>query len=259
MVTTSEIEYESLGRTLVGRLALPDGDGPHPGVLISHEGPGLDDLQLQRADELAELGYVAFALDYHGGGKAIVDRDEALQRLDHLFASPEETRTLGQAGLDVLLAEPTVDPARIAGIGYCFGGAMVLELGRAGANLKAIVGFHPGLRTQRPKDAENITGSCSSSWDPKTPRSPKPNNTTSKKRCAVAEWTGRCTSTAARTTASLIPGSTTSGSKTSATTSEQPNTPGRPCWTSSMPPSANHERTVIERCSVENEPAVDGR
>ncbi len=63
MTTAREIEYRADGKTMVGRLTLPDGEGRRPAVLIAHEGPGLDDHQRHRADELAELGYVAFALD----------------------------------------------------------------------------------------------------------------------------------------------------------------------------------------------------
>lgn len=68
-VTTKEIEYSADGTTMIGRLALPDGAGKRPGVLIAHDGPGLNDYQRRRADRLAESGYVAFALDYHGGGR----------------------------------------------------------------------------------------------------------------------------------------------------------------------------------------------
>jgi dienelactone hydrolase len=81
-------------------------------------------------------------------------------------------RRLGRAGLDVLLAEERADPARVAATGYCFGGAMVLELARAGTDLKAVVGFHPGLGTTRPEDATNITGKvlmCVGADDPLIP------------------------------------------------------------------------------------------
>ena len=79
-------------------------------------------------------------------------------RLDDLSAAPARTRAIGVAALDVVLAEPSVDGSRIAAIGYCYGATVALELGRAGADLKAIVGFHPGLTTTRPADASNITG-----------------------------------------------------------------------------------------------------
>ena len=158
MVTTRSITYEADGRALVGLLALPDGSAPSPGVLVSHEGPGLDDFGRSRATRLAELGYVAFALDYHGGGTPLTDRAAMMARLGELSADPARTRSLGQAGLDVLLAEPRTDRTRVAAIGYCFGGTLSFELARGGADLKAAVGFHAGLATTRPHDAANITG-----------------------------------------------------------------------------------------------------
>ena len=83
-VATRDIEYGADGTTMVGRLALPGGSGKRPAVLIAHDGPGLTDHQRGRADRLAELGYVAFALDYHGGGRFISDPDEMLARLGEL-------------------------------------------------------------------------------------------------------------------------------------------------------------------------------
>ena len=172
MVTTRDIEYDVGGIQMVGRLALPDGDGLRPAVLIAHEGPGLDDYQKERASTFAELGYVAFALDYHGGGQVLSDRDEMMARLAVLSGDPDRIRTLAQAGMAVLLGEARADASKVAAVGYCFGGAVVLELARAGADLKAVVGFHPGLGTMRPEDARNITGSvlvCVGTDDPFIP------------------------------------------------------------------------------------------
>lgn len=172
MVTTRDIEYTADGSTMVGRLALPEGKGKRPSVLIAHEGLGLDDYQRSRAERFAELGYVAFALDYHGGGKPLADMDEMMARLAVLWETPERTRALAGAGLEVLLAEPRADASKVAAIGYCFGGALVLELARAGADLKAVVGFHPRLATVRPQDAGNITGKvliCVGTEDPLIP------------------------------------------------------------------------------------------
>jgi dienelactone hydrolase len=158
MTSATDIEYQADGRTMIGRLAVPDGDGRHPAVLIAHEGPGLDDHQRHRADRLAELGYVAFALDYQGGGVSMTDREAMMARLDDLWHDPERTRGLARAGLNVLLDQPGTDPKKVAAIGYCFGGHVVLELARAGTDLAAVVGFHPRLATPRPMDAVNITG-----------------------------------------------------------------------------------------------------
>ena len=169
MATATAIEYEADGRTMVGWLALPAGEGPHPAVLIAHEGPGLDDHHRYRADQIAELGYAAFALDYQGGGAPLTDRDLMMARLDELWHDPARTRALARAGLDVLLAQPQVDTTNVAAIGYCFGGHLVLELARQGAELAAVVGFHPRLATPRPLDAANIRGKvlvCIGTEDP---------------------------------------------------------------------------------------------
>jgi dienelactone hydrolase len=158
MVTTRDIPYEIDGRSLLGTLALPDGAERRPGVLVCHEGSGLDDHGRGMAGRLAELGYVAFALDYFGDGRPAADRDQMMQRLGELMTDPMRTRALAQGGLDVLCAEARTDAARLAAIGFCFGGTMAFELARSGADLKAAVGFHAGLGTARPQDAANIRG-----------------------------------------------------------------------------------------------------
>jgi dienelactone hydrolase len=168
MVQVRDIPYEVDGTTMIGSLGIPDQPGPRPAVLVAHEANGLDDYQKGRARQLAELGYVAFALDCHGGGRP-PEFSVAQKRTAAIWDDPERMRALGQAGLDVLRAEPATDPTRVAAIGYCFGGALVLELARTGADLRAIVGFHPGLRTNRPADSVNIVGTvliCVGSEDP---------------------------------------------------------------------------------------------
>ena len=167
-----DVAYDVDGTTMVGRVARPDGRGRRPAVLIAHEGNGLDDFQKERAGRFAALGYVAFALDYYGGGQPLDDRDEINSRLSALMDDADRLRRLGRAGLDVLLAQPAADPARVAAVGYCFGGTLVLELGRTGAPLAAIVGFHPGLTTTRRHDSVNIGGKvlvCVGADDPLIP------------------------------------------------------------------------------------------
>src|ERR1700733_2442022 len=158
MATTRDITYEADGRTMIGTLALPDGTDTdtdqRPGVLVCHEGPGLDDHAGGRAARLAdELGYVAFALDYHGDGKPITDRDQMMARLGELRSDPARPFAVGTAGLDLLRAEPRTDPARLAAIGFCFGGTLSLELARGGADLKAVGGFHPRRSPLHPQGA----------------------------------------------------------------------------------------------------------
>jgi dienelactone hydrolase len=155
-----DIAYRVEGRRMVGHLAYDDARrGKRPAVLLCHEGGGLDDNVKSRAERLAESGYVAFALDYFGDGKPTATVAAAMELLRPIAQDPDLTRRLGFAGLDVLVAHEATDPARVAAIGFCFGAAMCLELGRAGADLKAIVGFHPGLGIGRPEDSKNITAS----------------------------------------------------------------------------------------------------
>src|SRR5438067_1844549 len=102
---TEDIEYEVDGQRMVGRLAYDDGKaGRRPAVLISHEAPGVDDNVKNRAERLAALGYVAFALDYIGNGTPL-PIEEVMVKLGPLMADPDRIRRLAKAGLDVLLAD----------------------------------------------------------------------------------------------------------------------------------------------------------
>ncbi|MFZ4717826.1 MAG: dienelactone hydrolase family protein [Ilumatobacteraceae bacterium] len=153
-----EIEYHVDGVRYLGHLAVPDGDDLRPAVLVCHEGPGMTDHPRHRADRLAaELGYVAFALDYWGDG-APLPADDVPAKLGGLMADQATTRRRARAGLELLLAHPRADHDRVGAMGYCFGGTMALELGRDGAPVHAIVGFHSGLANATPADAANITG-----------------------------------------------------------------------------------------------------
>jgi dienelactone hydrolase len=160
MVTRTRIEYEVDGTTMVGWLAADEagGEAIRPGVVLFHEGGGQDENVRSRAERLAALGYVAFVADYFGGGEWL-PLEVAQSRLGELINDHERTRSLARTGLDILLADPRVDASRTAAFGYCFGGTMALELGRSGAALRAIVGFHPGLGNKRPEDSQNIVAS----------------------------------------------------------------------------------------------------
>lgn len=170
---TESISYDVAGTRYVGYLAVdPARTGTRPGVLVCHEGSGLHDEVKRRCERLAALGYVAFAVDYIGEGRVIESMDEMFGKLATLRADVDGTRALARAGLDVLLARPEVDPARVAAIGYCFGGTFALELARAGAPLACVVGFHSGLATSRPEDARAIRGKilvCLGAEDPLVP------------------------------------------------------------------------------------------
>ncbi|CAN5854376.1 dienelactone hydrolase family protein [soil metagenome] len=170
---TEAISYDVAGTTYIGYLAVdPSRTERRPGILVCHEGSGLGPQVKERAHQLAELGYFAFAVDYIGGGEVLADMPTMMAKLGALRGDLDQVRVLARAGLDVLLSRPEVDPARIAATGYCFGGTFALELARSGAPLVCVVGFHSGLATTRPEDARNITGKilvCIGADDPLIP------------------------------------------------------------------------------------------
>ncbi len=156
---TERIEYRHGDTQLAGYLAYDDSySGRRAGVLVVHEWWGLNDYAKRRAERLASLGYVAFAIDMYGNGKTTTDAKKAGEWATVFRKDRTLARMRAQAGLDVLKSRPEVDPGRIAAIGYCFGGTMALELARSGAGLRGVVSFHGGLSTPNPADARNIKG-----------------------------------------------------------------------------------------------------
>jgi dienelactone hydrolase len=190
-VRIEDIEYECDDKKMVGYLAVDNyRPGPRPAVLLSHEGPGLDDHVRGRALRLASLGYAAFALDYQGDGKP-QPREAAMARLGALRDDPARSQMLGLAGLEILLAQPEADPSRVAAIGYCFGGLLSLELARSGADLRAVAGFHPGLGSPRPDDSRNIKASvlmCCGAEDPVVTPEDRLAFEADMKEAGVADW-----------------------------------------------------------------------
>src|SRR5271168_847534 len=127
---TQWIEYEADGVRMAGLYVRPrvgPADGARrPGILVSPPGPGLGDHSKGVAQRLAEAGYAAFALDYHGGGALISDAAEMMARIRGFIENPLSIRARVAKALEVLAVQPEVDAARIAAIGYCFGGTAVL-------------------------------------------------------------------------------------------------------------------------------------
>lgn len=161
---TQTIEYEHDGVKLEGFLAWDDAKAtaqtPQPGVLVCHEWWGNGQYMRTRVKMLAELGYVAFALDMYGKGKLTGDAKQAQAWSTELYGDLERSRGRARAGYDVLAKQPQVDPKRLAAIGYCMGGTVALELARTGAPLRAIVPFHAGRLSSlgSPDDNARITG-----------------------------------------------------------------------------------------------------
>ena len=156
---TQNIEYSQGGTALEGYLTYDDQfPGKRPGILVAHEWTGLNVYARMRADMLARLGYVAFAVDIYGKDVRPMTVAEATAESSKYKNDRKLLRARAQEGLKVLKAWPNVDPSRVAAIGYCFGGTTVLELARSGADLRGVVSFHGGLGTPTPEDAKNIKG-----------------------------------------------------------------------------------------------------
>jgi dienelactone hydrolase len=167
------IEYDADGLPMASELYLPAGGGARrAGVLVFPEAFGLGEHAKSRAERLAALGYAALACDLHGGGRMIGNMEEVMGLLAPLRANPARIRARAAGGLKALCARAEVDAARIASIGFCFGGTMSLELARGGADIRAVVGFHSGLQTVQPEDARNIRARilvCIGAEDPGIP------------------------------------------------------------------------------------------
>ncbi len=158
-VKTEVVEYRHGDVVLEGYLAYDDAiPGKRPGVLVVHEWMGHNPYVRKRAEQLAGLGYVAFALDMYGKGVRAKDAKEAAALAGKYKGDRPLMRARAGAGLDVLRKHARVDPSRLAAIGYCFGGTAALELARGGADLVSVVTFHGGLDTPTPGDARNIKG-----------------------------------------------------------------------------------------------------
>ena len=157
---THDIDYRDEAVNLRGYLAFDEtAAGRRPGVLVFHEGLGLGDFAMARARMLAELGYVALAADMFGDRRQARNLQEVANLVGGLRNEPETLRARGRAALATLAALPQVDANRMAAIGFCFGGSVVLELARDGADLKAVVSFHGVLTTKTPAVSGKVKAS----------------------------------------------------------------------------------------------------
>jgi dienelactone hydrolase len=154
---TETIEYKDGDVTLRGYLAYDETKtGKRPGILVMPEALGLGKHAKERAERLAQLGYVALAGDPYGNGLELKTLQEAIKLATELFADTTKARHRARVALDKLASLPQVDPSKLAEIGFCMGGTFGLELARDGAPLKGVVTFHSGLQTQRPAESGKV-------------------------------------------------------------------------------------------------------
>lgn len=147
-VRTQNIDCEHAGAKLQGFLAWDDrSEAKRPGVLVIHEWWGLNDYARQRALQLAEQGYVAFALDMYGDGRVTTHPDQAGTWMKEIQQNLAQWVQRAGAGLEVLRKQPLVDTQKLAAIGYCFCGATVMQMAYAGLDVDAVASFHGSLPT----------------------------------------------------------------------------------------------------------------
>lgn len=184
-----DISYEAGGMLLRGYYAVEDAPGgKRPGILVCHQGGGLRDHEKERARKLAELGYAAFAYDVYG--EVAQAPDQAMTLLTALMADPKTWHARMLAGIAQLKAQPEVDAKRLGAIGFCFGGASVLELSRITSDLACVVSFHPGLQGVPEKDDRPVHGKilvCAGEKDPLIPAEGR-DHLIAQMKAAGADW-----------------------------------------------------------------------
>jgi dienelactone hydrolase len=156
-VKHEEVTYTANGVTMKGYLAYDDAiKGKRPGVLVVHEWWGHNEYARKRARMLAELGYIALAVDMYGDGKQAAHPDDAGKFAGAVMQNMESAKARFMAAMDVLKKNPRTDSKRLAAIGYCFGGGVVLHMARFGFDLKGVVSFHGSYGTQTPAQAGKV-------------------------------------------------------------------------------------------------------
>jgi dienelactone hydrolase len=156
-VVTKEITYKANDLELKGYLAYDDAQkAKRPGVLVVHEWWGQNDYIRKRARMLAELGYVALALDMYGDGKVAAHPQDASKFSGEVMKNLDVAEQRFMAGLALLKQQPQTDKQRIAAIGYCFGGGVVLAMARRGVDLDGVVSFHGSLGAGAPAEPGKV-------------------------------------------------------------------------------------------------------
>lgn len=158
-IVTRNVEYKAGNTVCQGYVAYDDAvKAKRPGVLVAHQWLGLTDYEKRRTRQLAQMGYVAFALDIYGKGMRPANTGQAGKKAGSFKSNRPLWRQRALAGFNTLKAMPNVNANKIAAIGYCFGGGTVLELARSGAPVVGVVSFHGTLDTPTPQDAKKIKG-----------------------------------------------------------------------------------------------------
>lgn len=156
MTSLPEHIYKHGDTPLSGRVARPKAGGARPGVLIFHHAMGQCEHDCERAQDLANEGYVVLVTDMYGTGQRELGADEYMPLVGQFQEDPDLLRGRILASLKALKNLPDVDATKLGAIGFCFGGQCALELARTGSDTRAVVSLHGTLKTRRPAVAGEV-------------------------------------------------------------------------------------------------------
>lgn len=150
-IVGEEIAYATDSTNLKGYIVHDENlEGKRPGILVVHEWWGHTPYMRKRAEMLAELGYVAIAVDMYGDGKVADHPQDAGKFMRQTFANMDEAKARFEKAIETLKNHPNVDAEKIGAIGYCFGGSVILSMANAGYDLDAVAAFHAGVQLPIP-------------------------------------------------------------------------------------------------------------
>ena len=150
-IIIKEIDYKQADTTMKGMLAYDDAiKGKRPGVLIVHEWWGHNKHARDKAKMLAKEGYVAFAVDMYGDRKNADHPDDAGKFSSAVAGNMPLAKARFEAAIDALKGQNNVAGDKLAAMGYCFGGGVVLNMARLGVELKGVSSFHGSIATKNP-------------------------------------------------------------------------------------------------------------
>jgi len=173
-IVGEEITYSNGTIDMIGYLVYDkNATEKRPGVLVVHEWWGHNEFAREQAHKLAELGYVALAVDMYGDGKTAAHPEDAGKFTAEVVSNMDEAISRFKEALNTLNAQPGVDQEKTAAVGYCFGGTVVLTMANAGIKLDAVAAFHAGLQLPIQPEKGKVTAKvlvCNGADDPFIPQ-----------------------------------------------------------------------------------------
>jgi len=169
-IVGTEVTYATDSTEMIGYIVYDENqEGKRPGIIVVHEWWGHNDYTRRRATMLAELGYTALAIDMYGDGKQAAHPEDAGKFMNQVISNMPEAKARFLKALETLKNHPSVNGNKIAAIGYCFGGSVVLTMANAGYDLDAVAAFHSGVELPIPPNSETLNTKilvCNGGADP---------------------------------------------------------------------------------------------